>query len=38
MKEATKGWLEYAQKDLIAAKALLENADVANIVLFHSKQ
>lgn len=38
MKEATKSWLEYAKKDLIAAKELLENAEVANIVLFHSQQ
>lgn len=38
MKETTKSWIEFAKKDLIAAEELLNNAEVANIVLFHSQQ
>jgi HEPN domain-containing protein len=38
LKETTKSWIEFAKKDLIAAEELLNNAEVANIVLFHSRQ
>ena len=38
MKDTTKRWIEFAQKDLIAAEELLNNFEVANIVLFHSQQ
>lgn len=38
MKEKTKGWLEYAKRDLTAAKELLENEFVANVVCYLSQQ
>ncbi len=38
MKERTKAWLEFAARDLEAAKKLADNEYLANIVLFHSQQ
>ena len=38
MKARTKAWLEYAARDLEAAKKLADNEYLANIVLFHSQQ
>ncbi len=38
MKDGTKSWIAFADRDLEAAKSLLENEYVANIVLFHCQQ
>ncbi len=38
MKKGTKEWLEFAKRDLEAAKILVKNEYVANTVLFHSQQ
>ncbi|UCF84377.1 MAG: HEPN domain-containing protein [Desulfobacteraceae bacterium] len=38
MKEGTKSWIAFADRDLEAAKSLLENEYIANIVLFHCQQ
>ena len=38
MKDGTKSWIAFADRDLEAAKSLLENEYVANVVLFHCQQ
>jgi HEPN domain-containing protein len=38
MKKATKSWLDFAHRDLEAAKILVDNEYVSNVVLFHSQQ
>lgn len=38
MKKATEAWLDFAHRDLEAAKILVENEYVSNVVLFHSQQ
>ncbi len=38
MKDGTKSWMAFADRDLEAAKCLLENEYVANVVLFHCQQ
>ena len=38
MKDATRAWLEFAHRDLEAAKALAGNPYLANVVLFHAQQ
>ncbi len=38
MKEKTKSWIEYAEKDLAAAQALIDRDDLYNIVVYHSQQ
>lgn len=38
MKKATQAWLEFAHRDLEAAKLLAGNEYVSNAVLFHSQQ
>jgi HEPN domain-containing protein len=38
MKNGTKTWLEFAHRDLEAAKLLVGNEYLANVVLFHSQQ
>jgi HEPN domain-containing protein len=38
VKEKTKQWVEFAERDLEGAKALLKEAHLANLVLFHSQQ
>jgi HEPN domain-containing protein len=38
MKKGTMEWLEFAKRDLEAAKSLVNNNYLANIVLFHSQQ
>jgi len=38
MKKATHAWLEFAHRDLEAARLLLGNEYVSNAVLFHSQQ
>lgn len=38
MKKATKAWMEYAGRDLEAARILLKDEYVANVVIFHSQQ
>lgn len=38
MKEVTKSWIEYAIRDFKAAKELLDDESLANIVLFHLQQ
>ena len=38
MKDGAKAWIVFADRDLEAAKGLLENEYVANIVLFHCQQ
>lgn len=38
MKDGTKSWIAFADRDLEAAKSLLKNEYVANIVLFHCQQ
>jgi HEPN domain-containing protein len=38
MKKGTREWLEFAKRDLEAAKALVSNDYLANIVLFHAQQ
>lgn len=38
MKKGTREWLDFAERDLEAAKTLVNNSYFANIVLFHSQQ
>ncbi|MCD4695161.1 MAG: HEPN domain-containing protein [Bacteroidales bacterium] len=38
MKEITKSWYQFAQKDLLAAKKLLETESLGNMALFHCQQ
>lgn len=38
MKDGTKSWMAFADRDLVAAKSLLENEYIANVVLFHCQQ
>jgi len=38
MKERAKAWLEFASRDLEAARKLIDEEYLANIVLFHSQQ
>lgn len=38
MKKGTQAWLEFAARDLEAARKLLDDEYIANIVLFHSQQ
>ena len=38
MKKATEAWLDFARRDLEAAKLLVEHEYVSNAVLFHSQQ
>lgn len=38
MKDGTKSWMAFADRDLQAAKILIENEYVANAVLFHCQQ
>jgi HEPN domain-containing protein len=38
MKEQTRAWLEFAARDIEAAKKLAEDEYLANVVLFHSQQ
>ena len=38
MKTGTQAWLEFADRDLEAARKLLDDEYIANIVLFHSQQ
>ena len=38
MKSKTKAWIEFAERDLEAAKELKDNEYVANVVLFLSQQ
>jgi HEPN domain-containing protein len=38
MKKGTADWMEFAKRDLEAARLLIHSEYVANIVLFHSQQ
>jgi HEPN domain-containing protein len=38
MKKGTMEWLEFAERDLEAARILLNSSQLANVVLFHSQQ
>jgi HEPN domain-containing protein len=38
MKKGTMEWLEFAKRDLEAARILLNSSHLANVVLFHSQQ
>jgi HEPN domain-containing protein len=38
MKKATEAWLDFAHRDLEAAKLLVDHEYVSNAVLFHSQQ
>jgi len=38
MKKGTKEWLDFADRDLEAARILVENEYVSNAVLFHCQQ
>lgn len=38
MKNSTKAWIEFAERDLAAAEKLISDEYLANIVLFHSQQ
>jgi len=38
MKKATRAWLEFAHRDLEAARLLADNEYLSNAVLFHSQQ
>ena len=38
MKKGTIEWLEFAKRDLEAARILLNTSYLANVVLFHSQQ
>lgn len=38
MKPGTRNWLEFADRDISAARALQHNDYVANVVLFHCQQ
>lgn len=38
MKEKTKAWLDFAARDIEAARKLADDEYLANVVLFHSQQ
>ena len=38
MKEETKSWLLFAESDIVAARNLLQNRVVPNVILFHCHQ
>ena len=38
MKEQAKAWMEFAARDLEAARKLADDEYLANVVLFHSQQ
>lgn len=38
MKERSKAWLEFAARDIEAARKLADDEYLANVVLFHSQQ
>ena len=38
MKKSYQGWLDFANRDLLAAKELVKNEYLANIVMFHCQQ
>lgn len=38
MQQSTRAWIEFAERDIKAAKNLVEDDYVADIVLFHCKQ
>lgn len=38
MKDATRNWLEFAKRDIVAAETILGDEYLSNIVLFHSQQ
>jgi len=38
MKKATKAWMDFAHRDLEAAKLLVDSEYVSNVVLFHAQQ
>ncbi len=38
MKDSTKSWIEYATQDFEAAKELIKNEFLFNVVLFHCQQ
>jgi len=38
MKSSTNSWLRLAEKDLLAAKKLLEDEMLGNLVFFHCQQ
>ncbi len=38
MREASKNWIEFAERDLAAAKRLVKDEYVANVCLFHCQQ
>ncbi|MBN1338598.1 MAG: HEPN domain-containing protein [Bacteroidales bacterium] len=38
MKAITRDWLNFAEKDLLSCKKLLEEKSLTNIVAFHSQQ
>jgi HEPN domain-containing protein len=38
MKAATRAWLEFAHRDMEAARALAETPYLSNVVLFHAQQ
>jgi HEPN domain-containing protein len=38
LREAAKNWIEFAERDLAAAKRLVKDEYVANVCLFHCQQ
>lgn len=38
MKKATKAWMDFAHRDLEAARLLVDSEYVSNVVLFHAQQ
>ena len=38
MKERTRAWMEFADRDIEAARKLTDDEYLANIVIFHSQQ
>ncbi len=38
MKKTTRQWMDFAHRDLEAARNLADNEYVSNVVLFHSQQ
>jgi len=38
MKDGARSWMAFADRDLEAAKILLDNEYVSNVVLFHCQQ
>ncbi|MFC1566296.1 HEPN domain-containing protein [bacterium] len=38
MKDSTKNWMNFAEKDLKAAEELVDKENLSNIVLFHCQQ